>query len=137
MAIEGVPRGIVAGRAAVAPALVSIAWRTASMPGTAPSRTSTVTPALASPAARAKASAFARAQEESAGSTHAWLQVYLPGAGWIPFDPTNDLIGGHELIRVGVARHASLASPLSGTWTGAPADYLGMSVDVQVRKRSG
>ncbi|WP_179950610.1 transglutaminase family protein [Aquabacterium olei] len=76
-------------------------------------------------------------QADSAGATHAWLQVYLPGAGWIPFDPTNDLIGGHELIRVGVARHASLASPLSGTWTGAPADYLGMTVDVQVRKRSG
>ncbi|WP_294635757.1 transglutaminase family protein [uncultured Aquabacterium sp.] len=75
-------------------------------------------------------------QADSAGATHAWLQVYLPGAGWIPFDPTNNLIGGHDLIRVGVARHASLASPLSGTWTGAPADYLGMTVDVQVRKRA-
>ncbi len=71
----------------------------------------------------------------SAGATHAWLQVYLPGTGWIPFDPTNNLIGGHDLIRVGVARHASLASPLSGSWEGAPSDYLGMTVDVQVRKR--
>jgi transglutaminase-like putative cysteine protease len=71
----------------------------------------------------------------SAGATHAWLQVYLPGAGWIAFDPTNNLIGGHDLIRVGVARHASLASPISGIWTGAPADYLGMTVDVQVKKR--
>ena len=72
----------------------------------------------------------------SAGATHAWLQVYLPGSGWIPFDPTNNLIGGHELIRVGMARHASLASPLSGTWTGSPADYLGMTVNVQVNKRA-
>jgi transglutaminase-like putative cysteine protease len=72
----------------------------------------------------------------SAGATHAWLQVYLPGSGWIPFDPTNNLIGGHDLIRVGVARHASLAQPLRGTWTGAPADYLGMTVDVQVNKRA-
>jgi transglutaminase-like putative cysteine protease len=69
------------------------------------------------------------------GSTHAWLQVYLPGAGWIPFDPTNNLVGGSDLIRVGVARHASLASPVSGSWTGLPSDYLGMEVDVQVRKR--
>ena len=70
-----------------------------------------------------------------AGATHAWLQVYLPGAGWIPFDPTNNLIGGTDLIRAGVARHASLASPVSGSWHGFPGDFAGMFVDVQVRRR--
>jgi hypothetical protein len=53
----------------------------------------------------------------------------------MPFDPTNNLIGGTDLIRVGVARHASFAQPVSGTWTGAAGDYLGMTVNVSVNKR--
>ena len=76
-----------------------------------------------------------RPEHVGAGATHAWLQVYLPGAGWIPFDPTNNLIGGTDLIRVGVARHASLAAPVSGSWSGYPGDFAGMFVDVQVRRK--
>ena len=53
-----------------------------------------------------------------AGYTHAWLQAYLPGAGWVPFDPTNNLLGGTQLIRVGVARDPSQAAPISGSWFG-------------------
>ena len=37
------------------------------------------------------------------GATHAWIQAYLPGAGWIDFDPTNSIVGNRNLIRVGVA----------------------------------
>lgn len=71
-----------------------------------------------------------------AGATHAWLQVYLPGAGWLTFDPTNNLVGGTDLIRVGFARHASGASPITGNWHGFPGDFLGMDVDVQVTRRA-
>ena len=70
-----------------------------------------------------------------AGATHVWLQVHLPDAGWIPFDPTNNLIGGTDPIRVGVARHASLASPVSGSWDGFPGDFAELFVDGQVRRR--
>jgi transglutaminase-like putative cysteine protease len=69
-----------------------------------------------------------------AGATHAWLHVYLPGAGWVPFDPTNKLYGGSNLIRVAYARDPQLAVPVSGTWYGEPADYLGMDVQVSVRR---
>ena len=70
-----------------------------------------------------------------AGYTHAWLQAYLPGAGWVPFDPTNNLLGGTQLIRVGVARDPSQAAPVSGSWFGQTDDYLGMTVSVTVKRR--
>ena len=66
------------------------------------------------------------------GETHAWLQVYLPGAGWVEFDPTNALIAGRNLIRVAVARDPSQAIPLSGTFYGVREDDLGMTVEVEV-----
>jgi transglutaminase-like putative cysteine protease len=66
------------------------------------------------------------------GSTHAWCNVYLPGAGWTEYDPTNGLVAGANLIRVGVARSASQALPISGGYVGAPGDSIGLSVDVAV-----
>ena len=66
------------------------------------------------------------------GATHAWCQVYLPGAGWIEFDPTNGLIGGRDLIRVAVARNPAHAAPLTGTYYGSLEDELGMDVFVEV-----
>jgi transglutaminase-like putative cysteine protease len=66
------------------------------------------------------------------GSTHAWCQVYLPGAGWVEFDPTNGIIGNRDLIRVAVARDPSQAIPLSGTYAGSPEDELEMKVQVNV-----
>jgi transglutaminase-like putative cysteine protease len=69
-----------------------------------------------------------------AGSTHAWVQIYLPGAGWTEFDPTNDMIGGKHLIRVGVARDPSQILPVVGSFTGAAEDFLGMKVEVSVTR---
>ncbi|TDH57930.1 transglutaminase family protein [Dankookia rubra] len=66
------------------------------------------------------------------GATHAWVRIYLPGAGWVEFDPTNGIVGNRDLIRVAVARDPAHALPLSGTWTGFPSDSLGMTVDVSV-----
>lgn len=69
------------------------------------------------------------------GATHAWLHVYLPGAGWVPFDPTNTLCGGTDLIRVAFTRTPEQAAPVAGGWTGNASDFLGMSVSVNVTRR--
>lgn len=66
------------------------------------------------------------------GATHAWIQVYLPGVGWVEFDPTNALVGGRNLIRVAVAREAAQAAPLVGSFTGKPDDFLALNVAVEV-----
>ena len=66
------------------------------------------------------------------GSTHAWLQAYLPGAGWIDFDPTNSIIGNRNLIRVAVAWSPEHALPLWGTYAGPPGAFIGMDVTVSV-----
>jgi transglutaminase-like putative cysteine protease len=66
------------------------------------------------------------------GSTHAWCQVYLPGAGWVEFDPTNGIVGNRDLIRVGVARDPKQAVPLWGSYDGSASDFETMSVQVNV-----
>ena len=66
------------------------------------------------------------------GATHAWLQVYLPGAGWIDFDPTNSIIGNRNLIRVAVAWDHKHVLPLWGTYMGKASSFLGMDVTVSV-----
>ena len=71
------------------------------------------------------------------GATHAWLEVYLPGAGWIEFDPTNGNVGNHDLVRVAVVRDPRQAVPISGSWTGFPSDHLGMTVEVEVTAEAG
>jgi transglutaminase-like putative cysteine protease len=66
------------------------------------------------------------------GSTHAWVEVYVPGAGWIDIDPTNAILGNDGLIRVAVTREPSEALPLYGSYAGFPSDDLGMEVMVKV-----
>ena len=66
------------------------------------------------------------------GSTHAWCNVYLPGAGWMEYDPTNGLVAGSNLVRVGVAASAGQALPVSGGFVGNSDDPIGLNVDVAV-----
>jgi transglutaminase-like putative cysteine protease len=66
------------------------------------------------------------------GSTHAWVQVYLPSAGWIEFDPTNGIVGTRDLVRVAVARDPRQAVPLHGIYLGSADAFVGMDVSINV-----
>jgi transglutaminase-like putative cysteine protease len=66
------------------------------------------------------------------GSTHAWAEVFVPGAGWITFDPTNRSVGNFNLIPVAVARDIRQAMPVTGSFVGMPDDFQEMSVEVLV-----
>jgi len=70
------------------------------------------------------------------GATHAWVQIYLPGAGWVEYDPTNALVGGRNLIRVAVTRDPSQAAPLTGTFTADKGAFASLYVEVKVTTES-
>lgn len=72
------------------------------------------------------------------GATHAWVAVYLPGAGWIEYDPTNGLIAGRNLVRISSARSPEQAIPVAGSYEGSAGDFLQLRVDVTaVSTRAG
>lgn len=74
-----------------------------------------------------------KAGRTGGGHTHAWVRVYLPGCGWTDFDPTNGIVGGHDLVRVAEVVNPRAALPLHGAWSGLVSDFLGMDVDVEVQ----
>jgi len=72
------------------------------------------------------------AGSSGAGSTHAWAEVFVSGAGWISFDPTNRSVGGFNLIPVGVARDIRQVMPVVGSFIGEGDAFQRMSVEVHV-----
>jgi transglutaminase-like putative cysteine protease len=66
------------------------------------------------------------------GNTHAWVQAFVPGAGWIDFDPSSGNVGSENLVRLAVAHEPRDTLPLEGTFTGFASDHLAMRVAVKV-----
>jgi len=74
------------------------------------------------------------ATEAGHASTHAWAEVYLPGAGWKGFDPTSGTVVGSQHVAVAVSRHPEAATPIAGSFIGVPAVFLGIEVDVKLEQ---
>jgi transglutaminase-like putative cysteine protease len=70
---------------------------------------------------------------EASDATHAWAELYLPGAGWKGYDPTCGILAADYHVRVAVARWPEQAVPVSGSFSGQAADYGGMAVTVDAR----
>ncbi|AGA90311.1 transglutaminase-like enzyme, predicted cysteine protease [Thioflavicoccus mobilis 8321] len=74
------------------------------------------------------------ATEGGGASSHAWTEVYLPGAGWKGFDPTNAAVVGPDHVPVAVHRHPEAIPPVAGTFTGPQGLLPTLTVGVQINE---
>ncbi len=64
------------------------------------------------------------------GATHAWLEAFLPGPGWVAFDPTNNLVGSDRHIRIALGRDYADVPPTRGVYKGDAESELSVVVIV-------
>ena len=74
------------------------------------------------------------ATEAGGASTHAWTEVYLPGAGWKGFDPTSGAMTAARHVTVAVSRNPENAAPITGSFNGPSGCSRGIEVDVRVTR---
>jgi len=66
----------------------------------------------------------------SEGATHAWVEAYVPGPGWVAFDPTNNILGCDRHIRVAIGRDYADVPPTRGVYKGGAQNELSVAVTV-------
>lgn len=70
------------------------------------------------------------------GASHAWVEALVPGLGWVAFDPTNNLVGGHRHIRVAIGRDYADVPPTRGVYKGEAQSELSVTVTVSPADKS-
>lgn len=66
-----------------------------------------------------------------ADASHAWFAVFIPGTGWVDFDPTNNQIPSSQHITIGWGRDYADIAPLKGIILSSRPHKLNVSVDVR------
>jgi len=64
-------------------------------------------------------------------ASHAWFSVYIPQAGWVDFDPTNNVLPGDQHITIGWGRDYADIAPMKGIIVSSGSHGLAVSVDVR------
>jgi len=66
----------------------------------------------------------------SEGATHAWVEAFLPGPGWVGLDPTNNVVAGESHVRTAVGRDYADVPPTRGVFKGEASSELTVAVRV-------
>ena len=74
---------------------------------------------------------FSPTSHESAHATHAWVDVYIDGHGWVSLDPTHDIPQNEYHVRVAVGRDYSDVTPTRGLYTGSSKEHLNVKVSIR------
>jgi transglutaminase-like putative cysteine protease len=75
-----------------------------------------------------------RSFNRARGSMHAWVEIYLPGAGWKGFDPTNGILANHFFIPTAVSSDPSWVNPIQGRYFHDEPVGSHMEVELNIRE---
>jgi transglutaminase-like putative cysteine protease len=68
---------------------------------------------------------------EEPGESHAWVELAIPGRGWMEFDPTHPEPAQEHYVRLAIGRDYADVPPLRGSYLGPPTEAMVVTVEVR------